>query len=195
MVNLERAAERLNSLSAYRALKPRNLALQKRRRYRSSRLQEIKVRSKVSHDMAEPSEERTFKSYTPVLAKAYATSRGSYHENLFKIILDTHRSTGGAMKVLLDVGCGPGNSTRPLAKHFGSAFGIDPSPEMINTAKSISIENPEETSTGESITFCVGRAEDMKVSFRKPGQEVDLLTSGTAVRIEFEGKCNRFDID
>ena len=137
--------------------------------------------SKMSKDTTKPPEESTFKSYTPALAKAYAAGRESYHENLFKVILDKHRSTGGAMQVLLDVGCGPGNSIRPLAKHFDSAFGIDPSPEMISTAKNLSAEAPEETASGKSIIFCVRRAEDMDGPFRQPGHGVDLLTSGTAV--------------
>ena len=136
----------------------------------------------MSSNITKSSEESTFKSYTPALAKAYAAGRGSYHEDLFKIILDHHRSTGGAMQVLLDVGCGPGNSTRPLAKEFSSAFGIDASPEMINTAKKLSTESPEETASGKSITFCLGRAEDMNGLFKEPGHEVDLLISGTAVR-------------
>ena len=117
------------------------------------------------------------------MAKAYAAGRGSYHEHLFNIIFDHHRSTGGATQVLLDVGCGPGNSTRPLAKKFSSAFGIDASPEMINTAKKLSAESPEETAGGKSITSCVGGAEDMNGPFKEPGHGVDLLISGAAVRI------------
>ncbi len=146
----------------------------------------------MSTNNAKPSEESTFRTYTPALAKAYAAGRGSYHENLFKIILDKHTSTGGAMHVLLDVGCGPGNSTRPLAKHFASAFGIDPSPEMINTAKHLGTKSPQETASGESIAFCVGRAEDMEGPFRQPGHGVDLLTSGMAVRVLFANKCHHF---
>ena len=137
----------------------------------------------MSKDMAESLEESTFKSYTPSLAKAYAASRGSYNENLCRVILDNHRSSGGAMQVLLDVGCGPGNSTRPLARYFHSAFGIDPSPEMINTAKTLSAASPEETASGKTIDFSVGRAEDMNGPFREPGNQVDLLTSGMAVRV------------
>ena len=87
------------------------------------------------------------------------------------------------MQVLLDVGCGPGNSTRPLARYFDSAFGIDPSPEMINTAKTLSAASPKETASGKTIDFSVGRAEEMHGPFREPGNHIDLLTSGTAVRI------------
>ena len=144
--------------------------------------------------MAGPSQESTFKSYTPALAKAFATSRGSYHEDLFKIILGTHKSTGGGTQVHLDVGCGPGNSTRPLARHFDSAYGIDPSQEMINTARSLSVAPSEETASGKSIVFSVGRAEDMDGPFRKPGHGVDLLTSGMAVCVLFGNGRHHIDI-
>ena len=99
------------------------------------------------------------------------------------------------MKVLLDVGCGPGNSTRPLAKHFDNAFGLDPSPEMINTAKKLSAEAPEETASGKSISFGVGRAEDMNGEFRRPELGVDLLTSGTAVCVPLASRdCHHLDV-
>ncbi|CAD6572751.1 MAG: hypothetical protein ASARMPREDX12_005429 [Alectoria sarmentosa] len=131
----------------------------------------------MSNDISESSES-TFRSYTPALAKAYAAGRGSYHENLFNTIIDNHKSTGGSMQVLLDIGCGPGNSTRPLARHFDSAFGIDPSPEMINTARNLSAA--PDTASGKSIIFSVGKAEEMDGPFRETGHGVDLLTSGTA---------------
>ena len=132
----------------------------------------------MSNDISESSES-TFRSYTPALAKAYAAGRGSYHENLFNTIIDNHKSTGGSMQVLLDIGCGPGNSTRPLARHFDSAFGIDPSPEMINTARNLSAA--PDTASGKSIIFSVGKAEEMDGPFRETEHGVDLLTSGTAV--------------
>lgn len=150
--------------------------------------------SKMANSIAEPSQESTFKSYTPTLAKAFAASRGSYHEDLFKIILDTHKSTGGGTQVLLDVGCGPGNSTRPLARPFDSAYGIDPSQEMVNTARSLSVASSEETASGKSIVFSVGRAEDMDGPFREPGHGVDLLTSAMAVCMLFENKRQRLDM-
>ena len=147
----------------------------------------------MSNNIEKPTEESTFRSYTPALAKAYAASRGSYHENLFKVILDHHQSTGGGVQVLVDVGCGPGNSTRPLARHFDSAFGIDPSPEMINKAMNLSMESSQETASGKSINFSVGRAEDIDGDFRKPEHGVDLLTSGTAVRARFANNDQRFE--
>lgn len=124
-------------------------------------------------------EEHTFRQFNPDQAKAYAAGRSSYHDNLYKTIFDHHSSTGGAFKTLMDVGCGPGNATRPLAKHFETAYGVDPSPEMINTAKRLG----GETASGKPIDFLVGRAEDMGGSnWDNPIEgKVDLLTAGMAV--------------
>ncbi len=129
-------------------------------------------------------EERTFKQFTPTQAQGYATNRGGYQERFLQVILDHHESTGGAFGTLVDVGCGPGKtSTRPLAKRFDNAYGIDPSPEMINTAKLLSAESPHEgAASGKKIQFLVGSSEDLSNSIGDPQIKVDLLTAGTAVR-------------
>ena len=128
-----------------------------------------------------PSEEQTFKKYTPEQAKAFASHRISYNDKLLNVILDHHQSTGGSMGMLLDVGCGPGNSVRGLAKHFDHAYGLDPSPEMINIAKLIGKETEAaETRGGGRIDFSVGRAEDM-TAIKESGLKVDLLTAAMAV--------------
>ena len=127
-------------------------------------------------------EEQTFKNYSKDEAKEYSSGRPSYHENLIRVILGHHASTGGMFGTLLDVGCGPGNSTRPLAKRFDIAYGIDPSEEMIKTAKELSTSSPEmETYAGSQIQFAVGKAEEM--TFNGKEIEVDLLTAGTAVGV------------
>ena len=129
--------------------------------------------------------DKTFRQYAPEQAKAYASNRHSFHENFFKVILAHHQATGGTLGTLLDVGCGPGNSTRPLAKHFANAYGIDPGSQMINVARSISAEAAEkgepETSSGKPIVFVEGTAEELEGPFREDGKKVDLLTAGTAV--------------
>ena len=127
-------------------------------------------------------EEPTFRRYTPAQAKAYAWSRGSYNPELIDVILNHHRSTGGSFDTLLDVGCGPGNSTRPLAIHFDTAYGLDPSQEMVNAAKGIGMEAEEsETASGGKINFVHGRSEELGW-MRHASCKVDLLTSAMAVR-------------
>ena len=82
----------------------------------------------------------------------------------------------------MDVGCGPGNATRPLAKRFDTAYGTDPSLEMIRTAKKLSMASQEgETASGKKINFMVAKAEDMGSSEWDIGDKVDLLTAGMAV--------------
>ncbi|KAL6716120.1 hypothetical protein ACLMJK_005686 [Lecanora helva] len=127
------------------------------------------------------SEERTFRSYTPGQANTYAALRGSYHEKLYDVIIDHHRSTGGSFHTLLDVGCGPGNATRPSAKHFNTAYGLDSGTEMINTARQISADaEAPETAGGGQIEFVEGTAEEMAF-LRDTGRKVDLITAATAV--------------
>ena len=127
-------------------------------------------------------EEQTFKNYSKDEAKEYWSGRPSYHENLIRVILGHHAATGGRFGTLLDVGCGPGNSTRPLAKRFDIAYGIDPSEQMVKTAKELSAGSPElETYSGSQIQFAVGKAEDM--TFEGKEIKVDLLTAGTAVSL------------
>ena len=129
-------------------------------------------------------EERTFRQFTPTQAKDYATNRGGYQDRFLQVILDHHESTGGAFGTLLDVGCGPGKtSTRPLAKRFDNACGVDTSPEMINTAKLLSAESQHgETASGKKIQFLVGSSEDLSDLIDASYSKVDLLTAGTAVR-------------
>ena len=125
-------------------------------------------------------DEQTFKNYNKDEAKEYSSGRPSYHKNLIRVILGHHASTGGMFGTLLDVGCGPGNSTRPLATRFNIAYGIDPSEEMVKTAKGLSAGSPEmETYSGSPVQFTVGKAEELRFDGKEI--KVDLLTAGTAV--------------
>ena len=127
-------------------------------------------------------EEKIFRKYTPDQAKAYAAGRLSYHANLYKAIFDHHASTSGEFHTLIDVGCGPGNATRLLAKRFNTAYGVDPSHEMINTAKNISEEaDGGETASGKRIQWVERRAEDLAGSTWGGEDKVDMLTAGLAV--------------
>lgn len=78
------------------------------------------VHSEVSSNMAKLSEGSRLKWYIPALAKAYTLCRRSHHDSL--VILDRRRSTDEAMQVLIDVGCGPGNSRRSSITQSNSAF-------------------------------------------------------------------------
>lgn len=72
---------------------------------------------------------------------------------------------------LLDLACGPGRVTLPLAPRFREAWGVDLEPEMIEVARR------EATRKGvTNVTWAVGRAED----FRTAVGSLDLITVGDA---------------
>ncbi|GFR72207.1 SAM-dependent methyltransferase [Elysia marginata] len=52
----------------------------------------------------------------------YAQYRPRYTEDVFKTILDYCGETSSDFSLAVDVGCGSGQSTEPLAKHFKRAF-------------------------------------------------------------------------
>jgi SAM-dependent methyltransferase len=119
----------------------------------------------------------TFRHYQPAQASSYAQWRGSYDAALYEEILAYHKSTGGELNTLLDVGCGPGSATRDLALCFRKATGVDPGKEMINTAGSIG----GETGAGDSVEYFVGDAEDVGEEQGVQDGSVDLLTAAMAV--------------
>ncbi|KAJ5777223.1 S-adenosyl-L-methionine-dependent methyltransferase [Penicillium odoratum] len=75
----------------------------------------------------------------------------------------TNYTKDQAQKILADVGCGPGNATKPLALSFDYAIGLDPGVEMINTAR----ELVGKTAIDQTITYCVSGAESIANSIRE----------------------------
>lgn len=131
-------------------------------------------------------EEKTFKAFNAKQAQAYL-ARGAYHDRLYDLILRAHDSMGGAFGKFVDVGCGPGNSTRELAKHFDRTWGSDPSEGMIETARQLSEDVESETKSGGKIVWEVGRAEDVGAGGREG--EVDMITAAMAVRESLLASC------
>jgi SAM-dependent methyltransferase len=62
----------------------------------------------------------------------YTAGRVAYPPELADRLADALHLDGSGR--LLDVGCGPGSLTLPLARHFAEAIGIDPDPEMLAEA-------------------------------------------------------------
>ncbi|OJJ07639.1 hypothetical protein ASPVEDRAFT_117139, partial [Aspergillus versicolor CBS 583.65] len=119
--------------------------------------------------------EKTFREYTTDQGKEYAQSRLDYHPKLYDTVINHHKSTGGGLNALLDVGCGPGNVAAALSKHFTHSTGLDPSEGMIQTARSISGKNG-------AIRFEVSTAEELGSSLSPPIADgsIDLITAATA---------------
>ena len=118
----------------------------------------------------------TFRNYDRSQAKQYAESRLSYPSELYNIVLRHHAQTGGQFNTLLDVGCGPGNATRDLARSFNNAMGIDPSKELIENGRHLG----GTTMTDQPIQFKVAAAEDY-AGVEELENGVDLLVSAMAV--------------
>ncbi|WNY23989.1 Trans-aconitate 2-methyltransferase [Methanimicrococcus hongohii] len=74
-------------------------------------------------------------------------------------------------KRILDIGCGPGNSTRLIKDKYPEAYvlGIDKSPEMIETAKT---DNPD-------IDFLIADAGE---ELEKTGSGYDIVLSSAAIQ-------------
>ena len=133
-------------------------------------------------------EESTFRTYTSDQATTYSASRTAYHPRLYSAILTHHTATAGQLHTLLDLGCGPGNATRPLALHFENAVGVDASEGMIGAARAGGGKTGVETKVrwvvgraegcGEGI---VGIGEDGEAEGKDKGErKVDLVTGGMA---------------
>jgi SAM-dependent methyltransferase len=122
--------------------------------------------------------EKTFSSYNQEQGKAYAQIRRDYAPNVYQTIIDHHRSTGGQLDTLLDVGCGPGTALGTLAPHFTHAVGLDPSEGMLATARSLGLV----TSTGEPVRMGVSTAEALGANLEPPvaDSSVDLITAANA---------------
>ena len=122
---------------------------------------------------AEHQHEQTFRGYTVDQAKEYATSRRGYPPRLVEEVIKAHTDTGGALGTVLDLGCGPGNSTRDLAVHFDHAIGLDPGASMVSAATQLGGD-----ARNGPINFVQGEAE---VCEGIPDQSVDLVSAANQV--------------
>ena len=123
--------------------------------------------------------ETTFKKFTAAEASAYKSGRGSYPSQLYEIIYDYHNNAlpTGSSNTVIDLGCGPGNSTLPFAEKFQHVVGVDPSPGMVEVAKAnLGAGQPDGETKNGDLDFVVGRAEDLGGL-----QSADMITAATAV--------------
>jgi SAM-dependent methyltransferase len=102
-------------------------------------------------------------------AEYYERYRLPYPVEMLDDLLDRVGATGDER--LLDLACGPGRLTFPLATRVGEALGIDLEPDAIALAAARAHERRI-----TNVRFAVGRAEDVDA----PDGSVDLVTVGTA---------------
>jgi len=103
-------------------------------------------------------------------AKGYTKYRGEYPDEVIKILAAKLNLNG--MGRLLDIGCGDGRLTFPLAPHFKEIVAVDISPAMINEAQdkalSLGISN---------IQWLVKNADELNENLEK----FDCITFGQAL--------------
>ncbi|ELU09650.1 hypothetical protein CAPTEDRAFT_54831, partial [Capitella teleta] len=98
----------------------------------------------------------------------YRLFRPNYPPELFLKIIDYCRDSKTQFQTCVDLGCGSGQSTFPLAPHFDQVFGVDVSESQIKEAT----KNTELT-PARNVSFRVGSADDL--TFLEP-HSVDLIT-------------------
>ena len=138
----------------------------------------------ISQSQVPHQEEKTFRTFSTTAAAQYNQYRGSWPDSFNASLVAQHTAAGGDTGLLLDVGCGPGNSTRSLAQYFQRVIGVDPSPSMIETARSIACLS----ASGENVRFEAGKAEDLSgisaLTELSPSTQgtgsVDVITAATA---------------
>jgi trans-aconitate 3-methyltransferase len=121
--------------------------------------------------------EPTFTSYNATQAKLYNQYRSGYPEKLIQYIVAHHEKTYGNLGTVLDVGCGPGNSTRDLAPYFANAIGIDPSEAMTAAGR----EAGGKTKAGNPISYVTSDAEECE---GVPDGSIDLLTAAMSAYVK-----------
>ncbi|KAJ3962697.1 hypothetical protein N0V92_000591 [Colletotrichum tropicale] len=122
----------------------------------------------------------TFRAYKGTQAKRYDEGRPAYTPALYEAILKYHDESNGCRGTVVDVGCGPGRATRELARFFDNAIGVDPSENMIDTAKQVGgVRN-----TGNPIEYYVSPAERVADLEELPDGKVDLLTAAAALETD-----------
>ena len=105
-------------------------------------------------------------------AQIYAKYRPTYPSEVYESIKEFCAQTDSpSFQTAIDVGCGSGQSTRPLSKLFDYVIGIDVSEEQIKKAKLVEKEP-------QNISFRSGPAEDF--NFLETSS-VDLITVAQAL--------------
>jgi len=103
----------------------------------------------------------------------YMRGRPTYRDDVFSTILDFHKDGGGGKERIVDVGCGPGNSTLKLAADFKDVVGLDLFADHIPVA----VDYAHKAGVPHA-RFLVGSAEDL--SAFEP-QSVDLVSAFMAI--------------
>ncbi|HWA87864.1 MAG TPA: class I SAM-dependent methyltransferase, partial [Opitutus sp.] len=102
-------------------------------------------------------------------ADYYLRYRTPYPDALVLDLVKRARVTGGGW--LLDLACGPGRATLPLARSFAKVWANDLEPEMIAVGKAAAARNGV-----ANVQWFTGRAEELAA----PDGAFELVTIGAA---------------
>jgi trans-aconitate methyltransferase len=109
-------------------------------------------------------------SFSGEVADNYAKHRRGYRPDLIDFLASTFGL--GAHSRVLDLGCGPGRLTIPLAAKAGAVIGMDPSPDMLALAGT----------AAANVTWVVGSDEQVSSLDALLGKEsLDLVTIAQAL--------------
>nr|XP_039263723.1 putative methyltransferase DDB_G0268948 [Styela clava] len=107
-------------------------------------------------------------------AKTYAVYRPDYPISVAEEIISYVRRKSGLQKgdnipVMVDIGCGTGQSTKLFQPYVSKIVSIDPSENQIEQAKIFN--------SAPNVTYFVGKAESMPVD----DESVDIVCAGTSI--------------
>nr|XP_039263331.1 putative methyltransferase DDB_G0268948 [Styela clava] len=121
-------------------------------------------------------------------AKTYAVYRPDYPISVAEEIISYVSRKSGLQKgdnipVMVDIGCGTGQSTKLFQPYVSKIIGIDPSENQIEQAKICN--------SAANVTYLVGKAESIPVD----DESVDLVCAGISIHwVDFEcffKECSR----
>ncbi|XP_038061366.1 putative methyltransferase DDB_G0268948 isoform X2 [Patiria miniata] len=117
-------------------------------------------------------------------ASVYLKYRPRLPQKVFERIVEyLKEKKSKPFKLAVDVGCGPGQSTRPLAPHFEKVIGVDVSDAQIEAAV-------KQTDNPPNVEYRTGQGETIPV----PDNSVSLVTCCQAVHwFDYAAFCKDVD--
>ena len=95
------------------------------------------------------------------LAKLYKSFRPHYPKEVYEGIIAYYKEHQNSYCLALDVGCGTGLSTVPLAQYFDKVIGLDNSPTQLAEADRTKTNVSYWKGNAEDLSFCASESVDL----------------------------------